>query len=40
MKSERRPARRLKLELRHYLDAMFSHDEACWQAVIFSREMI
>ncbi len=38
--SERRPAQRLKLELRRYLYVMFSRDQAPWQAMMFFREMI
>ncbi len=38
--SERRPAQRLKLELRRYLQVMFSRDRSPWQAMLFFREML
>lgn len=38
--SERRPAQRLKLEMRRYLNVMFSRDRTPWQAMVFFREMI
>jgi TetR/AcrR family transcriptional regulator, regulator of cefoperazone and chloramphenicol sensitivity len=38
--SERRPSRRLQLELRRYLYVMFSRDQAPWQAMMFYREML
>ena len=38
--SERRPAQRLKLELRRHLNVMFSRDRAPWQAMMFFREML
>ncbi len=38
--SERRPAHKLKLELRRYLDVMFSQERAPWQAMMFFREML
>jgi TetR/AcrR family transcriptional regulator, regulator of cefoperazone and chloramphenicol sensitivity len=38
--SERRPARRLQLELRRYLNVMFARDQSPWQAMMFYREML
>jgi AcrR family transcriptional regulator len=38
--SERRPAQRLKLELRRYLNVTFSRNRAPWQAMMFFREML
>lgn len=38
--SERRPVQRLRLELRRYLNVMFSRDRAPWQGMIFFREML
>jgi AcrR family transcriptional regulator len=37
---EKRPAQRLRLELRRYLKVMFTVDREPWQAMIFFREML